>query len=555
MRLAAAVSLLLMGCAARGPAGLGLQVEQLDEGLLVVEVEPRGGGQAAGLSPGDLLVEIDGLPANEAVALLRGPPRVALDLVVRGALGGEFREVQARRSRKGRPAAPSEVGTLPEPPAVAWDPGSSWRATAGEGGIGLAPGLLPAAPPEPLTGSPGDGEPLELRTLDGEPWALVDPSGRPALIAFFATWCAPCRPELTELAALVARRGEQAPRILALSLDDPGEEASVRQYVAALDLPFPAAHLPAVGPRFGVEALPSLRLVDAEGRLLWASRGYSPGALARLEHWLDGSSAPAGRLLGWSWGGASVELVSFQAVPGAIQVAAAPEGVAITRADGPPLVLAREGGGAGFEQTGAGGGDLLAWLEGPVRARAGGLWVRASSVTGRPRWLFSTEAPIVDLVASAGVLWIATEAEVLAVDPLGRLLQRRAGGARALAAAPESGVWAVDGHVRLRLGLDGEEAVPAPGAVGVDGLGRVLGQEGARLLSGRFGTDGGWTSLLLRADGHLVALGEDGAAVAQLWLEEGPPRPAVADLDGDGQDELWVLLPGNGLLRLALGLP
>lgn len=547
--------LLLSGCAARRPADLGLKLQGIEEGLLVVEVEPGGAGEAAGLGAGDLLIEIDGAPARQAATELQGPARVELSLVVRGALDASYREVVARRSRKGRPAVASEPAPPPPAPYIAWDPLGGWVASPGPDGLALEPGALPDFAPFPLTGSPGPGEPLELRTLDGEVWRLLDGGGRPTIVAFFATWCAPCRPELIELAVLSTRRGEQAPRILALSLDDPGQEESVRRYVEALELPFPAAHAPQAGARFGVEALPALRVLDPEGGLLWASRGYAPGALQRLERWLDGGLATSGRLHGWTWGEVPVELVDFHSLPGALAVAASVDGVAISRADGPPVVLAREGGGAGLGLEGPGGGDRLAWLEGPVRAQAGGLWLRASSVTGRDRWLFTTTAPIVDLVAAHGLLWVGTEAELLALDPLGRVVLQRAGGVRGLAAHSEAGVWAVDGQRRIHHRLDGEQAEAAPGALGVDGLGRVLGQPGARLLTGRFGPAGASRSILLRADGHLVALGEGGAATAQLWLEQGPPVPAVADLDGDGRDELLLLLPGIGLLSVSLGLP
>lgn len=74
--------------------------------------------------------------------------------------------------------------------------------------------------------------------LDGAFLALKARPDRPVLLHFFATWCAPCRVELPELARFAADHGE---RITVIGIDV-GEPASrVARFVAPFQLGFPVA--------------------------------------------------------------------------------------------------------------------------------------------------------------------------------------------------------------------------------------------------------------------------------------------------------------------------
>ncbi|GLK75606.1 hypothetical protein GCM10008171_08600 [Methylopila jiangsuensis] len=91
----------------------------------------------------------------------------------------------------------------------------------------------PFAPPAPAPAAT-----LERPALDGATLALKARPDRTVLLHFFATWCAPCRVELPELARFAAEHGE---RITVIGVDV-GEPASrVARFVEPFGLGFPVA--------------------------------------------------------------------------------------------------------------------------------------------------------------------------------------------------------------------------------------------------------------------------------------------------------------------------
>ncbi len=115
---------------------------------------------------------------------------------------------------------------------------------------------------------------LGFLLLDGGRVELAALRGRPVLLSFWATNCAPCVREAPELARL---HRELAPRgfeliAVAMPYDPP---LAVRDFARAHDLPYPIAFDLAgeALQAFGVTAIPYNVLVRPDGRIAFARLG------------------------------------------------------------------------------------------------------------------------------------------------------------------------------------------------------------------------------------------------------------------------------------------
>jgi thiol-disulfide isomerase/thioredoxin len=116
-----------------------------------------------------------------------------------------------------------------------------------------------------------------LQDLDGERHEFRASAGRTVLVHFFATWCEPCREELTSLSRLMAEpRGKQL-TVLAVNVAE--VPARVRRFLDSAPVSFPVLldTNRSVTKAWGVSALPTTFVLDralaprlfVEGDLDW----------------------------------------------------------------------------------------------------------------------------------------------------------------------------------------------------------------------------------------------------------------------------------------------
>jgi cytochrome c biogenesis protein CcmG/thiol:disulfide interchange protein DsbE len=71
--------------------------------------------------------------------------------------------------------------------------------------------------------------PYDITLLDGRPFTIEANKGKVVILHFWATWCVPCRKEMPELDRYFRKHHDQGLEMVAISMDDPEDEAKVRE--------------------------------------------------------------------------------------------------------------------------------------------------------------------------------------------------------------------------------------------------------------------------------------------------------------------------------------
>lgn len=114
---------------------------------------------------------------------------------------------------------------------------------------------------------------FRLPTLDGRELGPEDYRGRVVLLDFWATWCVPCRFQEKILEELHGELEERRVQVLAIDLGEDVER--VRKHFEGRKAPWPVLldtedRLTA---ELGIEALPSLMILDREGEISYFEVG------------------------------------------------------------------------------------------------------------------------------------------------------------------------------------------------------------------------------------------------------------------------------------------
>jgi peroxiredoxin len=114
-----------------------------------------------------------------------------------------------------------------------------------------------------------------LRSVDGRTLRMSEFRGKPLILDFWATWCAPCRASMPHLNTLQSRYRDRGLVVLGLSVDD-AEPQTVRRYADRLGVTFRIALadekiLDLYGP---IRAIPTTFFINRRGDIVRRVVGY-----------------------------------------------------------------------------------------------------------------------------------------------------------------------------------------------------------------------------------------------------------------------------------------
>ena len=124
---------------------------------------------------------------------------------------------------------------------------------------------------------------FSLKTLTGEEISLSKYKGKTLLIDFWATWCGPCRESIPHLVHLYKTYRGQGLEVVGLSMDK-GDPKTVVHFVRSLDMPYSIAIAPEeIARAYGVNGLPTIVLIDKEGKIREKIVGFSTTIAKKIE--------------------------------------------------------------------------------------------------------------------------------------------------------------------------------------------------------------------------------------------------------------------------------
>lgn len=144
--------------------------------------------------------------------------------------------------------------------------------------------------------------PFTLKDLEGKAVKLEDLRGKVVLLAFFATWCGPCKKELPALQKFAKAHADKGVVLLGVSIDEFTTRAKIKPFLRENDLDMRVLlEQPEQLGGFEYSGIPALYVIDREGRIAHARTGYDPDLERKLEHEIteivDGSRAAGRELL------------------------------------------------------------------------------------------------------------------------------------------------------------------------------------------------------------------------------------------------------------------
>jgi thiol-disulfide isomerase/thioredoxin len=127
------------------------------------------------------------------------------------------------------------------------------------------------------------GDPVKVsgKTLDGQPFDISQYKGKVVVVDFWATWCGPCRAELSNIKAVYEKYHNKGLEVVGVSLDE--DKDALIKFLAENHLPWKilvstdphhAGFENPIADRYGISGIPTVFLMNRDGKVIsLAARG------------------------------------------------------------------------------------------------------------------------------------------------------------------------------------------------------------------------------------------------------------------------------------------
>lgn len=114
------------------------------------------------------------------------------------------------------------------------------------------------------------------KSRSGEPVTVSALAGKPVIVTFWASWCAPCLQEMPLLEALQQKLGRERIEVVAVNWGEQHQRyRQILDQLASVQMTLTHDRRKLIGRTYEVSEIPQLYLVGTDGRIAYQSKGYS----------------------------------------------------------------------------------------------------------------------------------------------------------------------------------------------------------------------------------------------------------------------------------------
>jgi thiol-disulfide isomerase/thioredoxin len=131
-----------------------------------------------------------------------------------------------------------------------------------------------------------------LKDLQGSKVDVTKYKGKVVFINLWATWCGPCRAEMASIEKLYSGLNKKNIEFIMLSLDRPGAEQNVRNYITTKQFTFPVfMPFESLPQQLNVPSIPTTFIIDKTGKIVKKEVGSTDYNTKAYKDLLEGLAA------------------------------------------------------------------------------------------------------------------------------------------------------------------------------------------------------------------------------------------------------------------------